>query len=125
MNGLTVSIEQRGDAVIAVLQGPADMSTLDGLDQALDAVLDRKPHAVVIDLGAVTYMNSLTIGALVRAYQTLKRAGGELRLANPSPYAAKILASTHIRQALPTYDTLDGALAGGEAGASGAGGART
>jgi anti-anti-sigma factor len=110
MSSVSVFVEARPGATVVTLRGSADMGAAADIDRKLDEVIASKPKLVIVDLNALSYMNSITIGSLVRTQQALKSAGGQLRLANPSPYAAGVLTATKVGKALPVFPTLAAAM---------------
>ena len=72
---LDIEILTEGDVCIAVVGGEIDMATAPQLDAALSG-LDGD---VIVDLAAVTFLDSSGIGVLVRASQRSTAAGHVLR----------------------------------------------
>lgn len=110
MSGVSMFVEARPDVTIVTLKGSADMEASSQVDRKLDEAIAGKPKIVVVDLSGLTYMNSITIGSLVRIQQTLKATGGSIRIANPSPYAAGVLKATKVGKALQVFPTLEAAI---------------
>jgi anti-sigma B factor antagonist len=90
---LTVTAQQLDDHVRVIAAGEIDVRTAADLRAALDAVLDGHPPKIVIDLSAVTFMDSTGLGVLTGARN---RAGddGRLVVINPHPIARRILEIT-------------------------------
>ena len=62
---------------------------------------------LVVDLGALTYMDSAGLGALVSAYTSAKNAGCEFQLANLTPRVTHLLQLTNLAKVLqPTTENL-------------------
>ena len=61
---LTVTAEQLDDQIRVIAAGEIDVRTAADLRVALDAVLDGRPSKIVIDLSAVTFMDSTGLGAM-------------------------------------------------------------
>jgi len=66
---------------------------------------------VVVDLGAVTYMDSAGLGDLIHAYATTTRAGGMLKLLRPNTRLRDLLTITKLVTVFDTYDDERAALA--------------
>ena len=60
--------------------------------------------------GKVNYMNSTGIGALISAYTSYKKTGGEVTLAGISNNVANLLAVTKLIDIFEVYDTVDEAI---------------
>jgi anti-sigma B factor antagonist len=65
---------------------------------------------VLIDLNAVSYVDSGGIGALVEMYMHLKRNGGQLKLLRPSPCATRVLDITHLATVFEIFEDEEHAL---------------
>jgi anti-sigma B factor antagonist len=65
---------------------------------------------VVIDLAGVKYINSCGLGSLVCALTTLRRVGGDLRLANLGEHVRKLLEITQLTKTFEVYPTLENAV---------------
>lgn len=111
MPAVDMHIERRQDALIASVRGSLDMNTCSDFDAKISSVIEQKPRSLVVDLSGITYINSLALGILVRAMQSLRASGGSLRLAAPSDYAAGVLKATKIGNAIPVLPTVDAAVA--------------
>ncbi len=66
---------------------------------------------VVIDLSKVKWMNSSGLGVLMAVWGSLKKEGGNLKLANVSEKINSLFMITQLVQFFETYETVDRALA--------------
>ena len=72
---------------------------------------------VVIDLGDVRHINSAGLGSLVAGLITIRKSGGDIRLARVHDHVQEVLVVTRLVQIFDTHDTIKEALkAFGEAG---------
>jgi anti-sigma B factor antagonist len=90
---LTVTAQQLGDHVRVIAAGEIDVRTAADLRGALDAVLDGRPPKIMLDMSAVTFMDSTGLGVLTGARN---RAGANSRVVviNPHPITRRILEIT-------------------------------
>jgi anti-sigma B factor antagonist len=65
----------------------------------------------VLDLGAVSYLDSGALGALVRLVGTLRARRGDLKLCQVSPFVQNILRATNLHGVFCIHDTEKDALA--------------
>ncbi|MBI1804119.1 MAG: STAS domain-containing protein [Ignavibacteriae bacterium] len=65
---------------------------------------------VIIDLGAVTCINSEGLGMLIGALTTLKQANVDLRLANTTDLVDNLLIITQLVRIFDKHQTVDQAL---------------
>ena len=60
-------------------------------DAAVQAALSNGHIFLILDLEAMPYLDSSGIGAIVDALRNATKAGGDVKLVNPSPFASKTL----------------------------------
>ena len=73
----------KGDVGIITLKGKLmGMPETDDLQGEVKAMLGQNINKIVMDLGGVSWINSIGIGAIMRAHATLVNAKGKLCLAN-------------------------------------------
>jgi anti-sigma B factor antagonist len=102
--GLSVTVQRDSGPVQVVAAGEIDMSTAGQMRDSLVAAWNEHPSAVVVDLAAVTFMDSSGIAALVEARNRAVEAGGSLTVVNPQPMVRRVLAVTGLLQALTGDD---------------------
>ncbi|MFG2056628.1 STAS domain-containing protein [Micromonospora sp. NPDC048930] len=103
--------------VVLTPVGDLDMAGAPELDRALDAVLDRPALVeIVVDLAAVTFLDSTGVAALLRGAAEAVGRGAALRVTRPQPLVARVLRITSV-------DVLLGLTTdpGGEGSATGGG----
>jgi anti-anti-sigma factor len=71
--------------------GDLDAATAGTLDAAFDDVVGGGARRVVVDLAAVTFLDSTGLRSLLRAAANLEGAGGTLRCAPLSPQVRRVL----------------------------------
>ena len=76
---LALSVEQQDGATVVSVAGEIDMITAPKLRECLLAAQGD----VVVDLSAVSFLDSSGIAALINARSQLDAAGGNLTLRNP------------------------------------------
>lgn len=65
---------------------------------------------VVVDLEPLEWLNSAGLGVLIASLTTLRKAGGDLVLANVGGKAKELICMTHLNQVFLEYDSVDMAL---------------
>jgi anti-sigma B factor antagonist len=100
-----------GDCRVVVLSGQLDMDTALQLEKALAEARTTNPR-VVVDLGDLTFCDSIGLSTLVVAERACGAAGGYLRLARPTPFMQKLLAVVGVDDTVPVYDSVDAAQVG-------------
>lgn len=90
-----------------VMGGPDAVS----LNEELHELIEKEKTNVVVDLGKVKFMNSSGLGMLIGALTTMKKAGGDLRIANPTDKIESLLIITKLITVFKHFKTLDEAIA--------------
>jgi anti-sigma B factor antagonist len=107
---LNLQSQKIGDVVIVRCQGRITVGAeVAALQQELEklTVLTKK---VVLQLGEVSFLDSVGLGALVRQLNTLRARGGDLRLCRVPPILMQILQVTTLLRIFPIYETEDEAV---------------
>ena len=91
---------EHGNFTVIQLEGEIDLSNS---SEVRDAVLDvlSKKRNLVVDLEAVSYIDSSGIASLVEGYQTAKDKNLEFGLANISEVALDVLQLAHLDKVFP------------------------
>ncbi len=97
-----VVIEPKGK----IMGGPESTE----LHDLLHDMIDRSKLKVVIDLSKVDWMNSTGLGLLISGLTTLRKAGGELRLAKVTEKIQSLLTITKLVTVFKVYDSVEEAI---------------
>ncbi|MFJ4716406.1 STAS domain-containing protein [Streptomyces sp. NPDC088785] len=111
--GLTITRDVADDVAVLRVRGEIDADTVLPLADALATVTGApagRPYAV-LDLGAVTFMDSTGINVLLTAHQTVREAGGWLRLACCDGPVRRVLEMVGVDQVIACYASVERALA--------------
>lgn len=73
------------DAVVVAARGDLDLASAPRLEAALDRATRIGLANVIADLGAVTFVDSASLGTLLACAQKLRMNGGELVLVTEDP----------------------------------------
>jgi anti-anti-sigma factor len=111
MTGFSVTVQSAADgATVMCLGGEADLSTT-ALREALAAEIARSPRLLLVDLAALTFIDSGATQMIIGAYHALSLNGGALALIHPRAAVARVLELTGISQVIPVYDNVNEAIA--------------
>ena len=88
-----------------------DINNAPGLRSALLQAAANGSGALVADMTRTRFCDSAGLNALVAAHKHARAAGGELLLVVRSAAVLRILAITGVDRVIPTFTTLDDALA--------------
>jgi anti-anti-sigma factor len=89
MTGGIAACEVRGNTVR--LSGELDMATVADLESALADALGASAPDVIVDVSGTTFVDSVTIGALLDARTAADRLGRRLRLRGVPPRLERVL----------------------------------
>jgi anti-sigma B factor antagonist len=100
----------RTTSVVLVVSGDADLHLAPELrDRLAEAITDGARH-IVVDLSAVTFIDSMALGVLLGARNRLREAGGHLRLVVPASDVRRIFELSLLDQVFALDSTRDEAL---------------
>jgi anti-sigma B factor antagonist len=95
----SVVIEFKGN----VMGGPDAVS----LNEKLHELIDSEKTNVVVDLGKVKFMNSSGLGMLIGGLTTMRKAGGDLRIANATDKIESLLIVTKLITVFKHFKSVD------------------
>lgn len=102
--------EENGIVIIApkgkIMGGPESTA----LHDLLHDLIEQKKTKVIIDLAKVDWMNSTGLGLLISGLTTLRKAEGELKLANVTDKIQSLLTITKLVTVFKSFDSIDEAV---------------
>jgi len=108
---LTITTRMTGDVAVLGLTGRLVLEDTDSPLRSAVERLVRDGHVkLVLDLAAVTYIDSAGLGLLVAKFVSLRSRGGDLRLVHPSPRSMHLMTITNLATVFETYPTEDAAV---------------
>jgi len=84
-------VEVRGEVASVLLAGEIDMAAAPAVRRAIDRAPSSRARRVLINLDAVTFIDSTGLGAIITGYRAAKRLGLGYRL---GPASVPIIART-------------------------------
>ena len=108
---LSIETDNRQSVSVMKVKGRVDSDTAPELDDALTRLLQDNKNKIVLNLQAVDYMSSAGLRAMVKAYQSANKSGGDVRLAAVSEPIEVILRTVGMMQMLKMYATDQEAMA--------------
>ena len=91
--------------------GEIDLYGAPGLRGTLLKALAAGRHKILLDLSAVTFMDSSGFAVLVSAFKRVKAQGGQLRIAGANPAVRSSLRISGLDRVLDLYPDAAAALA--------------
>ena len=115
MTQFTASVTARRSAehpyTLVELAGEADTTASGQIREVLRAAASEPPRRLIVDLSALTFMDSAALHAILYTNRALTRQGRMLALVNPQAAVRRVLDLTEAGQLLPIYDSLADATA--------------
>jgi anti-sigma B factor antagonist len=96
------------------LKGEIDLHVSPVITASLNAMVEKKPDRVVIDLSDVTYIDSAGLAALIQAMQTVEAYGGKFLLAGLQETVRSIFEISRLDQVFQIFPDTEAALAASE-----------
>jgi anti-sigma B factor antagonist len=104
-------IEPFAGGAVITLSGELDAYDAPALRESFQGLLQNEPRVIVLDLSAVTFLDSTVLGAIVGLLRRLREGGGELRTVLPETTARRIFEITGLVAALDVWPSREAAVA--------------
>jgi anti-sigma B factor antagonist len=92
------------------LKGEIDLHVFPEITASLDALIEKKPKRLVVDVSGVTYIDSAGLAALVLAMQKVEAYGGHFSLTGLQPIVRSILRMSRLDEVFQIFTDADAAL---------------
>jgi anti-sigma B factor antagonist len=110
-----MQLEERIAGNIAIVKVTGDITLNKGGDVLLkdkvNSLIQQGHRSILVDLGAVSYVDSAGLGQLVQAYVTTRNKGGALKLVHVTKRLSDLLVLTRLVTVFETFDNEAKALA--------------
>lgn len=108
-----MQIAERQEGAVAVLsiEGRLDHAGAQIFDEHVGRVIAAGARRIVVDFHGVDFVASMGIRALIKPYQTLAPLGGRVAVARLAPTVREVFKFAGIDQAVPTFETVEAAVA--------------
>lgn len=108
---MSISLNERYNATIIQFKGKLVGGPLSSeFHQMLHDLLDQGKKNVVVDLSKVNFISSSGLGILISGLTSLRKSGGDLKLAIISEKIEGLLSITKLNQIFDSYDSVDKAI---------------
>lgn len=104
------TVEHQPHHTVIIGSGRLNMGAASQLRQVVSETVAAGHNRVVVDMGAVDFMDSSGLGALVGSLKTARLAGGDLRIANIRPQVQMVLELTGMNRVMTPYATAEEAF---------------
>ncbi|MCG6962678.1 MAG: STAS domain-containing protein [Acidobacteria bacterium] len=102
--------EQRGDVTVVVAGSELNAHNAPEAKTTLRGLVNSGRVKLIIDLSALSFIDSAGLGALLTAFKTAGAAGGQLVLCGLSQPVKSIFELTRLDRVFPIFDTQEEAV---------------
>jgi anti-sigma B factor antagonist len=108
---MQISERSIGDVMVLDLKGKITLGEGDELlKDKVNSLINQGQRKIVLNLGEVPYLDSAGLGEVVRAYTTVSREGGSLKLLNLTKRITDLLSITKLLTVFETFDSESDAV---------------
>ena len=93
------------------LKGEIDLHVSPAVTESLNAMTEKKPERIVIDLSRATYIDSAGLAALILAMQKVEAYGGKFFLTGLDETMRSIFETSRLDRIFRIFPNVDAALA--------------
>jgi anti-sigma B factor antagonist len=109
---LRVDVSRRGRWSVVEVGGEVDVATAPRLREKLISLVNDGRYHIVVDLGAVDFIDSTGLGVLISGLKRVRTHDGELVLVCTEARILKVFEITGLTKVFPVYGSVDDAVAG-------------
>ena len=103
--GLQITARRAGDVAILDFAGRATIGeSAESMTRELQKVVTEGNRKLLVNLALVSQIDSTGLSALVRAFVSLERSGGSMKLLRPSGNVRHVLELTRLIKSIPTFE---------------------
>jgi len=104
-----VTTTERGVGVVTP-KGRLNMVSARRLKELLADLVQGGTIRIVVDMAETTFLDSSGLGALIAGLKSARQAGGDLRIARPTPSVMTVFELTNLDKVLRARDSVEGAF---------------
>jgi anti-sigma B factor antagonist len=106
----SVTIRQAGAISLLDVSGRLTSYETGALRETISRLLKQGRKNIVLNLGALQYLDSSGIGELARIYVSVVKVSGQMKVVGLSPKVEEILKITQLYQVFPEFPSEEAAL---------------
>jgi len=91
-------------------RGRLNMVSARRLKELLSELVSDGTSRIVVDMAETTFLDSSGLGALIAGLKSARQAGGDLRIARPTPSVQTVFQLTNLDKVLRARETVEGAF---------------
>ncbi len=106
----SVTTRQNGDVTIVTIKGAIMYAEAAALHEMFTDLISKGRKKFLLNLGGVTHLDSSGIGSLARAFTTVRKANGELKMVDLSRQVERLLDMANLYKIFEDYSDEESAL---------------
>jgi anti-sigma B factor antagonist len=107
---MNIREEKRGDVLIYFMEKEISISNLEQMKMAFEDAVNRNEKKLLVDLSAVSFIDSAGLNMLMEAHKSLKKINGRLRLCGMNSKIKNVIEITNLHILFEIFDTQEQAL---------------
>jgi anti-sigma B factor antagonist len=108
---VAITTHVSGDAVVLEISGQVRELGAEELRDQFDAFLEEGQSRFILKLEGVSFISSVGLGQIMRAFRMASGAGGYVRIVKPQPLVEEVFRFTKLHTLVGIYDSVDEAAA--------------
>lgn len=108
---MKLKIQERDAVVVVGLEGNVMQEDVTMFRNRLDDLIHNGKIKIVLDLGRVSYLSSMSLAVIVEAKNHLLASHGDLKLASANNLIRNLFEMTRLIRKIEILDTVDDAIA--------------
>jgi anti-sigma B factor antagonist len=109
---MKINEQKDADRLICLIEGEINITRSPELRAFFDGIIKKNEKKVLIDFGAVSYIDSSGLATLIEMYQRLKKIGGSMRCCGMNQKIRNTFEITKLHKLFEIFDDRQQALAG-------------
>jgi anti-sigma B factor antagonist len=103
-------VEREGVRIVRIGEARLTYPVLSAFLNRMREIIENGASKLLLDLGAVTYVDSAAIGCFMDVYRLLLERNGALRICKPTARVATMLSMTGVDRRVGVHETEEDAL---------------
>lgn len=108
---VVLEVERQPSHTLIRASGYLDISTSPRLREKIHEVASDAPPLLLLDLGAIEFLDSSALGVILNGWKLLQAEGATLAVISPQSRITKIFEITALNLSIPLFQSTDEALA--------------
>ncbi|MFT5375790.1 MAG: anti-sigma B factor antagonist [Candidatus Latescibacterota bacterium] len=109
---MEISIQDKGEAKVAVFEGNLDTNTASAAENKLNELIQGGASKILVDFGQLAYISSAGLRVLLVTTKKLKGSGGELRICGLNETVQEVFDISGFSTIFSVFASEDEALSG-------------